>query len=573
MRKFIFLIMLLLLISEMIFGQKKPVLHQTKPKPKVANPFKISGSLGTRSYFSAGSKSPMYQANPFGYSLFGSVNIQVTKHFSFPFSIAYSNRKTTFSQPFNQLGMSPSYKGVTFHAGYRSLRFSDYTLNGYNMLGGGFEVQKGLLRTGFMMGRFTSATATERGQPTTFMRWGYSARLGIGKKGNFFDIIYLNAEDSPSSIPNFQAYRLNPAKNTVFGLVINQKIKLNKAKNASLVFRADAGFSIYTGNIFAQNLDSSNFENAPPVLFKTVAPNISSRGVLAVNSSVNYTQKGMGLKIGYNRVDPGYASMGIYTTNNDLEVISFAPRFSLLKNKISVNGNLRIQRDNLLGDKRKSTRRILPNANININPSKNFGVSANVNYSTMNQTQGIKQTIPIPVAQLMNQANYSINLSPHFSFASGKQSINLNLGTNKVLDKGQDPERKKYSEFSGLNASANYGLNIEAIKGNVNVGSNYFSLTNFDANLNTAVTNDNIGFNAGMSKPFLKNKLSSNISLGYTISQTKDKANNINISTSYKPKKHHSINFGLSQAHSQYKNNENRNFTEFRGTLDYNYNF
>jgi hypothetical protein len=556
------IILFLWLFSLIVIGQVKnsPVL-------------KITGSIGTRSYFSAGSKSPIYQANPFGYSLYGNVNIQLTKHLSLPFSMAYSNRKTTFSQPFNQFGMSPTFKGITIHAGYRSLRFSDYTLNGFNILGGGFEVQKGILRSGFMMGRFARATASAEGTPTSYLRWGYAAKLGIGKKDNFFDLLFLNAEDITSSIPNANAYRLNPAKNMVIGVVINQRFKLSK--RSSLVFRTDGAMSIYTGNILAQNLDTTNFENIPPVLYKTVSPNISSRGVFAFNSSLAYSHRSNGLRLGYNRVDPGYGSMGIYTTNNDIEIISIAPRFSLLKNKVSFSGNMRLQRDNLLGDKTKSTRRMLPNANLNINPSRNFGISTSVNYSTVNQTLGIKQTNPVPISQFMHQANYSINISPRLAFGAKSlgQSLNMNIGTNKVLDKGEDLERKKYSEFSGLNATLNYGLNIEAFNGSANLGGNYFSLSNYDATLDGLITKNNYGINAGFSKPFLAKKLNANLSVAYTISQENDKANNLNISANYKPAKHHIVRFGLSQAQSRYKNNETRNFTEFRGTLDYTYNF
>lgn len=560
MKKSYYLFLFIVFGSHCIFAQNKP---------KFTNPIKITGSIGSRNYFSAGSQSPLYQANPFGYSLFGNVNIQITKHLSLPFSVSYSNRKATFSQPFNQFGISPTFKGITLHAGYRSLRFSDYTLNGFNILGGGFELQKGILRGGFMMGRFARPTATAEGNPISFLRTGWAGRIGLGKKENFVDLIVLRAEDNANSIPNSHVYGLTPAQNLVVGAIINQKINLGKGKN--LLFKADAAMSIYTGDITAQGLDTTVY-NLPPIIFKTVDANVSSKGVLAYNTSLAYSQKGMGLRLGYNRIDPGFASMGIYTITNDLEIISVAPRFSLAKNKLNFNGNLRLQRDNITGLKKRNTRRVLPNASLNYNPSQKFGVNLGINYSMINQTQGIKQSTPIPASQLMNQANYSVNLMPRLTIGKG-QNINLSIGTNRLMDKGEDPERKKYSEYSGLNGTLNYGIEIEKLKSNFTAGATYFSLTNFDANTFSNVTKNNYGVNIGMDKKFLEDKLSATIGLAYTMGQASDKATNINLGASYRPHKHHSLTFNLFQAHSQYAGNENRNFNEFRGTLDYTYNF
>ncbi|MEQ8338575.1 MAG: hypothetical protein RIA62_14560 [Cyclobacteriaceae bacterium] len=41
---------------------------------------------------------------------------------------------TSFQQPFNQYGMSPTYKNVTAHIGFRSMNFSRYSLAGHLFL-------------------------------------------------------------------------------------------------------------------------------------------------------------------------------------------------------------------------------------------------------------------------------------------------------------------------------------------------------------------------------------------------------------------------------------------------------
>ncbi len=539
-----------------------PVFAQDLSQLAVKNPIKVSGSLSARSYYSMGSRSPLYRANPFGYGLSGSVTVTLLNGISLPFSVSYSNRQTSFAQPFNQFGMSPTYKGFTLHAGYRNLRFSDYTLNSFTMLGGGLEVQKGLLRVGFMMGRLNKAITSAENRPTTFRRIGYAARVGIGKGQNYLDLIMMQGYDDANSLVDYEKFGLSPAKNTVVGVVIN------KSFGARLIFNADAAFSIYTGDVNAAKIDPTLLEaQVSPILYKTVDANISSRGVMAVSSSLAYSGKGYGIRAGYQRIDPGFTTMGMYNVNNDLEIISIAPRFNLLKNKVVFNGNLRLQRDNLYSDKLRSTRRFLPSATLSINPSAMFGFMVNANYSTLNQAPGIKQTVTQAV-QLMNQANYNLMLMPRLTFINEDISHNLMLsvGTNQLIDNSTDTTFKRNTEYSGLNANFNYGVSLDKQFLSADFGVSYFSLTNIGG------TTDNLGMTAGVSKGFLKNKLTTNLSTNYNLSKESN-AMSFSASARMKPAKHHRVGLTVYQVMSQDKTAANRNFNEFRGTLDYTYTF
>jgi hypothetical protein len=567
MKKGTYIVMILLGFCQCLKAQD---ISQLSAK----NPLKITGSIGANSYYSSGSQSPLYRVNPFGYSLSGNVNLTFFNGFSVPLSVTYSNRKTNFSQPFNQFGLSPSYKGFTLHGGYRSLRFSEYTLNGFTMLGGGFELQKASIRAGFLYGRLGRTTITDDGLPTAFQRNGWAAKLGFGKDNNFIDLVLFKAADNEASIPGYSAYKLDPAKNIAIGLALKKRIF--KIKNQSLIFTSDAALSLYTGDINARGIDTADLNVViPPVIFNAVDANLSSKGLFAVNSGLNYTAKGFNLRLNYQRIDPGYTSMGIYTTNNDIEVISLAPRLNLLKNKLILNANIRQQRDNLLGTKLRTTKRLLPSGSISYNPRKTFGVTTSLTFSNLNQTQGIKVTKPIDPTKLVAQTNYSLMIMPRFNFGSenSPQSVNLSLGTNKLLDRGEDPERKKYSEYSGLNGSLNYNYALEKSGLNLNSGLNYFSLTTFNAVTDTPNTSDNYGLNVGADKSFLKNKLSTNASGGYTLGTGGNNAISVSLGTNYRPGSHHTLGFNTYFSNSQFADSALRNFNEFRGTLDYTYNF
>ena len=540
-------------------------------------PVTVQGSIGLRSYYSTGSQSPLYRANPFGYALSGSATVTLFGGLSLPFTVAYSNRQTSFSQPFNQFGISPSYKGFTLRAGYQNLRYSDYTLNGFTLLGGGLEVQRGLLRAGFIMGRFNRAVVSEEGKPTTFLRTGFAARLGMNLRkvvdnqssNDFVDLIVLQGRDQAASLTNYEKEGLSPARNTVAGIIINKSF----GKAQQIVFTADAAISIYTGNINAAKIDSTLLPSAiPPVLYKSVDPNVSSRGLLAANTTLSYTGRGFGLRLGYQRIDPGFTTMGMYNVNNDLEVISVAPRLNLARNKLIINANVRLQRDNLYANKVRQTQRLLPTATIAYNPSAMFGLSANVNYSTFSQTPGIKQTLLTPgqaVAQLMNQANYTLMVMPRLSFIGEERShtFMLSVGTNQLVDNSGNADLKTNTEFSGINGLFSYAFSLDKANLTLDAGANYFTLTNVTG------TTKNIGLNVGVSKGFLANKLSTNLSLNYNIGEQL-RASSLAASARMQPDKHHRVGFNAYQSNSTDNNGTaTRNFSEFRGTLDYTFIF
>jgi len=57
-----------------------------------------------------------------------------------PFSFTFSDKKANYSQPFNQFGLSPRYKWITVHLGYRNVNFSNFVMAGYTFLGAGVEL-------------------------------------------------------------------------------------------------------------------------------------------------------------------------------------------------------------------------------------------------------------------------------------------------------------------------------------------------------------------------------------------------------------------------------------------------
>ncbi|HEY4789268.1 MAG TPA: hypothetical protein VIH57_24630, partial [Bacteroidales bacterium] len=114
-------------------------------------PVTLSGGITARAIF-YGATGISDQRQPFSYLITGSPTISIYNSFTIPITFTFSEQERSVRQPFNQFGMSPYYKWITIHAGYRNINYSQFTLAGHTFLGGGVELTPGIFHFGFIYG-------------------------------------------------------------------------------------------------------------------------------------------------------------------------------------------------------------------------------------------------------------------------------------------------------------------------------------------------------------------------------------------------------------------------------------
>ena len=102
-------------------GKSKPVIFSGS----------VNVQAGPYMYFGEGDP----RNDPFWWQVTGSPSVNIYG-WQIPFSFNYGSRNRSFSQPFNRYGVSPYYKWLTLHAGYRSIRMNPYVMSGIQFLGG-----------------------------------------------------------------------------------------------------------------------------------------------------------------------------------------------------------------------------------------------------------------------------------------------------------------------------------------------------------------------------------------------------------------------------------------------------
>lgn len=514
------LISLLLLFLQIVHAQKEYV--------------KINGGVSATAIF--------YNANdienrkdPFSYILSGNVNV-TSFGVSLPFSFTISNRNSQFRQPFNQFGLSPKYKWITLHFGYRNIKFDPLVMNGHQILGIGIELNPGKFRFGAIYGRFKkeinnahSVNIPEFDSLQQYSRKGYAIKIGVGSKQTFVDLIFLKVSDDTLSLEIHKPDKsIPPSANTVIGINTNIKIS-NK-----FLFKLNAAYSVYTTNLYSMPIDigSVTIPNILPPI------NISTENYYAIKSSVTYKPvKQFSISLNYRRIEPGYKSMGAYFMQNDAENITVNTAFSIWKNKISIGGSLGTERNNLNKMRSSTTRRWVGSANLNFNPTKSFGLTTNYANFSLNQ-QG--DAVQIADSVKLYQTNSQFSLIPRYIIFGKKTNHIIILMYNSSRLNDRNPYTYQFTEFHLSNYMINYNINF--------LPSGFGFTSNFTYSVvDMAMSkNNNKTITLGISKNLLKNKLSLRFNQMLTFSNS----NNISqtlvrpvVSVVYKPWKHHQIKF------------------------------
>jgi hypothetical protein len=425
MKKYLLLFALICLGHYRLFAQDLDNIGHQKP-------ITLSGSIQAQGIF--------YNANgiqnrraPFTYYFSGDPTISIYG-IDIPLSFAVSQADRSFRQPFNQYGLSPTYKWVTVHLGYRDVSFSPYTLGGHTMLGAGIELNPGKLRVGFMYGRLNRATTidttTQALVPFSFSRKAFAAKLGYGTERNFFELSYLSAKDDsttkPTGLTAQQSY-ISPAKNDVVGYV--SRFSMFRY----FIFESDGALSLYTNDINSPIELNNGGSSILNKLRSTFGLNGTSAYYTAFSAGLGYKSRNYGLKLKYKRVDPDFQTMGAYYFSSDYENWTVNPSANLNKGKIRFNGSLGFQHDNLKDQKAATNHRVVGSFNAGVDITKSLSVDAVYTNFSDNQKA---QTVLFADSLKIVQTTQTITVMPRYMIINADlvQIISGSMTRNSLND-------------------------------------------------------------------------------------------------------------------------------------------
>lgn len=535
---------------------------------KDQQPIKFSGNVnvGLNTYATTRERP---SRDPFIWTLSGSPTLSIYG-VTLPFSFVFSKKNESFRQPFNQFGVSPYYKWLKLHLGYRSLAFSDYSLNGHVFSGVGLEANPGKFRFGTMYGRLLKPieqdTLADYPIQPTYLRKGFTVKVGAGSSSNYLDIILFKGWDEPGSIDRpVDSAAVNPQQNLVIGIKTQQRLFTR------LLFNMDVGLSGWTSNLFADGPARDDYPLSG-VISNLLKVNYSTQFLKAGKVSLAWRIKQLNLKMQYQRIDPDYETMGAYFFNNDLENITFSPGWAMFKRKVRINASVGWQRNNIFDNKTNQTNRRINSLQLNYSPSAKLNFSGS--YTNFQITQRQISRVERDVIDSLQLEQFSNNLSFNLNYNFGDKINRYGLGAGfyrQSMNQALSNEALRNNDSRSLSPNLSFRFN------NTDTKWGYRASLNYNDFQNSTINTIRWGFSLGADKRTADDKLSANATVAYNKTKLDgtDGGNTIRIGLrgNYKPAEKHTISIGTNFVKQKSSNERIRGFSEFLGNLNYSYSF
>jgi hypothetical protein len=531
---------------------------------KDAKPVTLQGSLGVKMSL-YGVDGIASRQDPFSYGFDANATLSIYG-ISMPFSFTWFNRNKSYSHPFNQYGLSPKYKWITAHIGYRSVTFSEFTLNGHTFLGGGVELTPGNWRIGALYGKFNQNSdydpykAKEIPQLT---RKGWAAKIGYGTEKMFLDFSVLRVADNDkkytsSSDPDMPT----PEQNFAVGMHGKATIKNN------LTLEAEGAISVITNNSKAGSL-KGDMDTWFSVSEGFININQSSEYFSAFKSNLKWKiNKSLTSGLEYKRIDPGYRSLGAYFFNSDLENININQSVLLFKNKLNLRGSLGLQHNNLDHSKKYTSNRTVGAISMSCQITQKLGLDANYNNFTTNQKAG---TMAIIDSLKLFQINKSFSVTPRYMVANEKRTHMIMLMYNYMSLDDKNKKTANQTETNTNILNLTYALGLIPSKLNITTSLSSMKLKN------NLYQNTMSGITLGLNKMLASDKITLSWNNSYMINKVNaDKGTvfNTTLTAGFHLFTKHNINISAYYTSNKFASDSAQpSFNEYRGDFSYVYSF
>ena len=427
---------------------------------------------------------------PFRYTL-SFRPILVKNNWRIPIEITAYNVGIGSDYKFMRFGIHPSWKWGKLHFGHTNMRLSSFSISGRTLLGAGVELNPGLFRFAAFYGTTKQSTAsflTNTVQSNVYAQNIFTTKIGFGNRSHFIDLILLKGKDDSTSV---DSTRLRKDQYPEENVVIAARTEHYFFKKKWVIGGEFAVSGLTT------NQDSKPVSDEPiPILSLLWEPKVSSIQANALEAFIAYRGKIFNTKFAYQRIGPGYRSMGAYFFQNDLESFDISFGIKLLKNKLRIKSKGGLMRNNLANDRTFQSVRARGFLQLFYRPSKQWTIMANYsNYQTEQILQSYDQRDSLRTAIVSNNINGSVQYLLK-SKSNIRQTIRATGGVFSSTNK-QDFDRN-VAESKTFNAALNY--QIMKNQWQLQLGLNYLGFEQI------APTNHRYGNQIEIAKSWNKNK-------------------------------------------------------------------
>lgn len=527
----------------------------------------INGGLSVNQTFNWSDVPGSYR-QPYAYTLMANLNFSVYG-WSIPLSGMYSNRQWSYQQPFNQFSLNPSYKWIKIYLGYNSMSFSTYTLNGHRFFGGGVELSPaGKWKFSAMAGRMQERVLPDSAGYIipAYNRFGTGFKTEYTFNGGNVAISTFYARDNKESLAGYDSLTVTPAEN--LALSLSTTFNIMQRVNVALEYST----SLITEDIRLP-MDNENYTLMP--LFPR---HTSSRQFHAIKTNVGYNSSYGTIGVGYERVEPGFRTLGAYSTVNDFENYTLNYAGQIIPEKLNLAASFGLQRDDIENMKAQQNQRRVGSVNVGFTPTKAINASLMYgnfrNYTNIRSGfEDINNTGPYAYADTLDYTQISENFGGSISITpEGNEKVKRSFMVSANFQQATEQQSDNANHASNKFFNGMAGYNHTLVKPGLSVNTGF----NFNRNKADSITTITMGPSISLRKAFFDKKFNTNLSFAYNQSRMNGSAQSevivVRCGAGYTIKERHSFDFSTAFANrtSMTRHIKTNDITM---TLTYRYNF
>jgi len=479
-----------------------------------------------------------------------------------PVTLILSTEEVTFRQSFNRLGLNPKIGFVTFHIGDFAGKISDYTVSGISIRGGGVDIAPTWMRLMFFYGQTQRAVNDPRAQTYAYKRMLMAGKLGIGVTNEtYIDINVMKAVDDSTSLRlPVDSTKVRPQENVVVG--INGQIALFRHK---FRLRGEGAVSVHTMDMYAPTVES---DDIPQNISKYFTIRSSTRMDYAYRGDVAINTRVVRFNAAYQRIEPGFVSLGLPYTMNDRERYNGNLNVQIVPGKFSVRGNFNYSHDNLNNQKVKTQQHISYMAGVMMKPLRPLVL--NLTYSSNRLENEANLDSLIYWENNVEKKRMLFDTYNDRYMMNGSYVFRLKRLTNTLTFAYSLQKSQKRNEVENQDAfdaqMINAGYNV-VVSPKFTVGVNFTNTSNkvTTGTIQSQTYGGMIGIN-----PFTQWRNSFSVSVQ---SSGEQKSVNYTLTSRFRVTMRSSLNLNLIKLDFFDPVNPSREYKEHRGTLSFNYNF
>lgn len=555
----------LLVVNNNLFAQE--AIGETDIEP-----YTFSGNIGLQTHAYTTTQD-FNRREPLGGLLTANAEYSILG-FSSGIDIRYSTDTNEFRQNLNRIQFNGSWRWIALAAGDVMPAYSEYGLRGTQLRGAELRLSPGPIYFNATAGQINKAIQRPDAglaRQVAFERWLAAFAFGAGDENrSHFDISGFYGRDNKDSLPD--SVRANLAGTTLLAaenIGLTPKFQLSFLEEAFKI-GAETTLSAYTRDQNSPEISAQDVD-VPDFLINLFKPRNSTRVTYAGIAHTGLNLDLFSMRAEFERIMPGFESMGLRQLRDDQQTLSLYPSFNLINSRLTIDGTFMISEDNLLGNRlsTQNSQNISLNTNARLTDSFSLGggYSRFLAYTESDESDSGREH---------EQISQIFQLFPSFSFMNGGVSHSITLtGVYQAIDI-QFPVQNGISlnESHTITGSLSYSM---ALPG----GLTFNNSLNYVTGESPGSTFSTAGASIGAGYAFMEGKMNvnltlngsfnsfENVSVGTVSAKSENAQLNGNFITTYRLSSNTSFQLNIRSQNNSIVTGEGDGFSELEGRFKF----